>query len=185
MDLKLWGSIMSNDGNPNVFDGGVESRRHAETGNKSGAVPEAEQSSSATSFVRASGPEDKTLKPRAGLASGPSDPAQEPVAWRYRWKLDGEWTSWHVSDHSQSCEGLRDLEEYPLYPRPVSLNREATARIIDPQSFKNWDDLYRAGLNAGDDDNKAMQCADRCYGPDRDRAFSKADAILALIEGRK
>lgn len=62
---------MSNDGNPNVFDGGVESRRHAETGNKSGAVPEAEQSSSATSFVRASGPEDKTLNPRAGVASGP------------------------------------------------------------------------------------------------------------------
>ena len=64
---------MSNDGNPNVFDGGVENRRHAKTGNKSGAVPEAEQSSSATSFVRVSGPEDKTLKPRAGVASGPSD----------------------------------------------------------------------------------------------------------------
>lgn len=167
MDLKLWGSIMSNDGNPNVFDGGVESRRHAETGNKSGAVPEAEQSSSATSFVRASGPEDKTLKPRAGLASGPSDPAQEPVAWRYRWKLDGEWTSWHVSDHSQSCEGLRDLEEYPLYTHSVSLNREAVALSIMNSirarhylSACKWDDFSDA---------------------ERAQWLSVADAIIALI----
>ncbi|TIV83847.1 MAG: hypothetical protein E5V64_06690 [Mesorhizobium sp.] len=38
-----------------------------------------------------------------------------PVAYRYRWKLDGEWTAWRVSDHSQKASGLRDLEEVPLF----------------------------------------------------------------------
>ena len=148
-------------------DGDGESRRHAETGNKSGAVPEAEQSSSATSFERVSGPEDKTLKPRAGVASGPSDPSQEPkaVAYRYRWKLDGEWTSWHVSDHSQSCEGLRDLEEYPLYPRPVSLNREATARIKSLLVSFHRNSCYPEAMTGELND--------------------AAERILALIEGRK
>lgn len=62
-------------------DGGVESRRHAATGNMSGAAPEAEQSSPATSFVRTSGPEDKALKPRAGVAPSPSEATQpEPEA---------------------------------------------------------------------------------------------------------
>lgn len=58
-------------------DGGVESR-HATTGNKSGATPEAEQCSSATSFVREIGPEDKTLKPRAGVAPCPSEAIDLP-----------------------------------------------------------------------------------------------------------
>ncbi|WP_454618356.1 hypothetical protein [Bradyrhizobium cenepequi] len=43
---------------------------------------------------------------------------EKPVAFRYRWKLDGEWTSWRVSDASQKCSGLKDLEEQPLYARP-------------------------------------------------------------------
>ncbi|MCX5581776.1 hypothetical protein OSH12_26170, partial [Kaistia terrae] len=42
-------------------------------------------------------------------------PAQEPVAWQYRWKLDGEWTNWRVSDASQKSPHLKDLEERPLY----------------------------------------------------------------------
>ena len=54
-------------------DGGVESR-HAQTGNMSGAVPEEEQSLPASGFVRAFGPEDKTSKPRDGVAPIPSDP---------------------------------------------------------------------------------------------------------------
>lgn len=54
-------------------DGGVESR-HAKTGNMSGAVPEEEQSLPASGFVRAFGPEDKTSKPRDGVAPIPSDP---------------------------------------------------------------------------------------------------------------
>lgn len=72
------------------------------------------------------------------LASGesqasllPSDPAQKPVAWRYRWKLDGEWTTWCVSDHSQKVDGyLPSLEEVPLYTRPVSLDREVVKREL-------------------------------------------------------
>jgi hypothetical protein len=38
-----------------------------------------------------------------------------PVAYRYRWKIDGEWTKWRVSDASQKSSHLRDLEEVPLY----------------------------------------------------------------------
>lgn len=45
--------------------------------------------------------------------------AQEPVAWRYRWKIDGEWVSWRVSERSQASEHLLpSLEEYPLYLAP-------------------------------------------------------------------
>lgn len=46
---------------------------------------------------------------------------REPVAWRYRWKVDGEWTSWRVADHSQKSEGyLSSLEETPLYAHPLA-----------------------------------------------------------------
>ena len=45
--------------------------------------------------------------------------AAEPVAWQYRWKLDGEWTNWRVSDASQKHPILKDLEERPLYSRPA------------------------------------------------------------------
>lgn len=45
--------------------------------------------------------------------------AQEPVAWRYRWKIYGEWVSWRVSERSQASEHLLpSLEEYPLYLAP-------------------------------------------------------------------
>ena len=37
-----------------------------------------------------------------------------PVAYQYRWRLDGEWTSWRVSDASQKHRAL-NLEERPLY----------------------------------------------------------------------
>lgn len=53
-------------------DGGGENRRPAKTGNKSGAAPEAEQSSPATSFVGAS-EEGLTSQARAGVAPGPSE----------------------------------------------------------------------------------------------------------------
>lgn len=43
---------------------------------------------------------------------------REPVAWQYRWKLDGEWTKWRVSDASQKHPNLKDLEERPLYALP-------------------------------------------------------------------
>lgn len=51
---------------------------------------------------------------------GTTDMSDKPVAWQYRWKLDGEWTDWRVSDASQKSPYLRDLEERPLYTRPAS-----------------------------------------------------------------
>jgi hypothetical protein len=49
------------------------------------------------------------------MTAPPTPDEMRPVAWRYRWKLDGEWTSWRVSDHSQKSRRLKDLEEQPLY----------------------------------------------------------------------
>ena len=116
-------------------DGGVESR-HAETGNKSGAAPEAEQSSSATSFVRASGPEDKTSKPRAGVTPGPSDQlTKTPSADHDAGNLRG-WSALFVECHRcggsgfsspgtgygdvcSECGGLRFLPFEAAGKRPV------------------------------------------------------------------
>lgn len=46
-----------------------------------------------------------------------------------------------------------------------SAARERVAWIIDPQAFKNWDDLYRCGLNAGDGDDDATRSADIGFKP--------------------
>ena len=39
----------------------------------------------------------------------------EPVAWRYRWKLDGEWVNWRISSAGQRHPRLNSLEEVALY----------------------------------------------------------------------
>jgi hypothetical protein len=57
----------------------------------------------------------------------------QPVAWRYRWKLDGEWTKWHISDASQKSRHLRDLEEHPLFasPRPAVSEAISAAMMFE------------------------------------------------------
>lgn len=40
----------------------------------------------------------------------------EPVAYQYRWKIDGEWVDWRVADASQKHPALTNHEERPLYP---------------------------------------------------------------------
>ena len=45
----------------------------------------------------------------------------EPVAWQYRWKIEGEWVNWRVSDASQKHPALDSLEERPLYTHPPAL----------------------------------------------------------------
>ncbi len=56
------------------------------------------------------------------VVAHPDDAASagEPVAWLYRWKCEGEWTAWRVSDASQRSGYLKDLEEQPLYLRTPS-----------------------------------------------------------------
>ncbi len=116
------------------------------------------------------GTDASRLQASAGVASGPSDPAQEPDAVAYRWRYVDEktWTlrkdrPRHADDHDVFCE--------PLYTRPVSLDRDAVARIIDPEAFEAWD---RAEGNWRKDEAKV-----HCWP-----AEEKTDAILALIEGR-
>lgn len=67
------------------------------------------------------------------MNTGLSTPAVsvEPVAYRYRWKIDGEWTKWHVSDASQKSRYLKDLEEVPLYasPPPILIDAEHSRMV--------------------------------------------------------
>lgn len=65
---------------------------------------------------------------RAGFTSAtkpaPVSAEPEPVAWQYRWKIDGEWVNWRISDASQAHPNLRDLEERPLFTSPPDLAAE-------------------------------------------------------------
>jgi hypothetical protein len=121
-------------------------------------------------------------EPLVTTASAPSDPAQEPeaVAWLYAWRQgDSECSRVFQFEHQalewaaylQTDKNVHSGEIVPLYTRPVSLDREAVARIIDPEAFEAWD---RAEGNWRKDEAKV-----HCWP-----AEEKADAILALIEGR-
>lgn len=55
---------------------------------------------------------------------------QKPVAYQYRWKLDGEWTKWHVADHSQKSSYLvKDIEERELYLAPPPPADDVVERV--------------------------------------------------------
>ena len=50
-----------------------------------------------------------------------SNTTLEPVAWQFRWKIDGAWTRWHVSDTPVGGFGaLKDVEVRPLYKECVA-----------------------------------------------------------------
>lgn len=107
--------------------------------------PEANAGSAATDVLRpvegssrsVGGRSPTATSERMGVTAGETAPSQtpgavaDPVAYRYRWKIDGEWTSWRVSSRSQKVEGyLPSLEEIPLYTRPAPSDdaiREALA----------------------------------------------------------
>jgi len=44
--------------------------------------------------------------------------AAAPVAWKYRWKIDGEYVGWRYSDASNAHPSLDGYEEVPLYDAP-------------------------------------------------------------------
>jgi hypothetical protein len=97
--------------------------------------------------------------------------AQEPdaVAYLHRHRKFGRDLQF---TQLEACDREQGWTEEPLYrTRPVSLDREAVARIIDPEAFEAWD---RAEGNWRKDEAKV-----RCWP-----AEEKADAILAKIEGR-
>lgn len=54
----------------------------------------------------------------------PAPVKAEPVAWQYRWKIDGEWVNWRVADASQKHPSLSTLEERPLFTSPPDLAAE-------------------------------------------------------------
>lgn len=59
-------------------------------------------------------------------------PWQEPVAWMYRWKIDGVFVKWRLSDASQRSEHLqlKDYQEIALYSAPTTYaDAEAKGRL--------------------------------------------------------
>ena len=65
----------------------------------------------------------------------------------------------------------------PAQRRP---SRDELARIIDLGAFKGWDGLHESALKDMDAE-AAVRCADTFYKKQKDGAFAKADAIIALI----
>jgi hypothetical protein len=65
--------------------------------------------------------------------------------------------------------------------RPPSLvDREAVARIIEPDAFRSWQSLYdHNSVSEGAD--FAKRCADYFHGEKVNEALTKADAILSLV----
>jgi hypothetical protein len=52
-------------------------------------------------------------------------PEPKPVAWKYRWKIAGEYVGWRYSDASNAHPSLDGFEEVPLYDAPIHV-REVT-----------------------------------------------------------
>lgn len=140
-------------------DGGVEASRHAASRNAPASAS-------------------------AGLgrpASGPSDPAQEPQAVaplreaRPSIPEDGFNCIWLMENgHQVGC--LNGAQNEPAviaraqhWSRPVSLDREAIARIIDPAAWSQQDRIGRFATYV------------QGIGP----SLEKADAIIALSNGEK
>jgi hypothetical protein len=46
-------------------------------------------------------------------------PEPKPVAWKYRWKIDGEYVRWRYSDASNAHLSLDGFQEVPLYDAPI------------------------------------------------------------------
>jgi hypothetical protein len=67
----------------------------------------------------------------------------------------------------------------PAFPR------EEVAKIIDPRPFRGWQSMYDYCLRQGDDEATARSYADQVEKPDCDKAFEKADAIAALLQGKQ
>jgi hypothetical protein len=139
-------------------DGGVESR-HAKTGNMSGAVPEEEQSLPASGFVRAFGPEDKTSKPRDGVAPIPSDPIPSRPDERPVCKLCG------LEDGACICRSI------PKQPQPDEV--EAIAETI-------WRAEYRRATGR----ERSIPWSE-VSSTDRERYRYVAAAILAMQAERR
>lgn len=55
----------------------------------------------------------------------------KPAAYRYRWKIDGEWTNWRVADASQKHSSLKDFEEQPLYAAPTESDHLLEKHALD------------------------------------------------------
>jgi hypothetical protein len=62
-----------------------------------------------------------------------------PTAWKYRWKIDGEYVQWRYSDASNFHRSLDGFEEVPLYSADMmeALAAERDALIHDLARLKD------------------------------------------------
>jgi hypothetical protein len=81
------------------------------------------------------------------VKTGPAQsPAQEPVAWRWRWRADlrqkkGQGDDWSHTPFKPPYHEPKDLEIEPLYAAPAGCASKAVTSTnpADPNSFNcNW-----------------------------------------------
>ena len=83
-------------------------------------------------------------------APRPAEPAQAaPVAWKYRWKIDGEYVGWRYSDASNAHPALDGFEEVPLYEAAEPAQAAQVATFVQ-NAVRRVSDLTHW---VGDDDN--------------------------------
>lgn len=61
--------------------------------------------------------------------------------------------------------------------------REKMARIVNPSAFASRQSLHDYCISQGDTEDEARKIADDTHKPDCEKAFAKADAILAILDG--
>lgn len=83
----------------------------------------------------------------------------EPVAYQYRWKIDGEWVDWRVADASQKHPALTNLEERPLYP--ATALQEALDRVERAEeAARTWEHNWQQERDIKVDAIKSFRTAE-------------------------
>ena len=69
------------------------------------------------------------------------------VAWLYRWKVDGEYVNWRVSDASNYHKSLAGYEEVPLYSAPAAISTVSASSTVRVRVLEEALDSVMVGGN--------------------------------------
>ena len=116
----------------------------------------------------------------------------QPVAWKYRWKIDGEYVGWRYSDASNAHPSLDGFEEIPLYDAdsigtltPRADAELAVALMVEPLLKRREGieaDIRSAHHGRGDGASSAMREDDRDFRAAVAAAFDALVPASALAE---